>query len=282
MNLFTLILQILLTIPLTIILNYINKKENKVYNRLLIPTLYIIIVAALLPIVKENIFLIVIFEIFTRNFYITNVVNVEKQTSNFGFIIESILSVAISLFAYNYFISKVDTVVPAPETIKPFLWFIMALYVTYLYNVSTKDRKVQNTQKYKRRKKEQTIMQYAKFKNQYYSVVKSKNDTVNNMAYAIMIYEDYKTPKVGRKITDYVGAVAKRERKQGIMQINSYDHITDEESIKMVISEMESIVKKGNKTKGKELLESLLPRYNNEEKEEIIAIYNEINEFVKR
>ena len=140
MNLFTLVLQILLTIPLTIILNYVNKKDNKLVNRLLIPTIYIVIVAALLPIVKENIFLIVIFEIFVRNFYITNVVNVEKQTSSVGFIIESVISVALSLFAYNYFISQVETVVPAPETIKPFIWFLIILYATYIYSASTKEK----------------------------------------------------------------------------------------------------------------------------------------------
>lgn len=281
MSLFTLVLQILLTIPLTIILNYINKKENKAINRILIPTFYIILVAALLPIVKENIFLIVIFEIFVRNFYITNVVNVEKQTSNFAFIVESILSVALSLFAYNYFISKVDTVIPAPETIKPFLWFLLILYVTYLYNMSTKNHKEVVKQKNKKRKKEQTIMQYAKFKNQYAPLVKSRNETINNLTYAIMIFEDWKTPKVNRKINEYFGAVAKTERKQGIMQVTSYNRVTDEESIKIVMDEMDAINKK-EKLKGRDLLEHLLPRYTIEEKEEIIDIYNEITEFLKK
>ncbi len=281
MSLFTLVLQILLKIPLTIILNFINKKENKSINRVLIPTFYIIFIAALLPVVKENIFLIVIFEIFVRNFYITNVVNVEKQTSNFAFIVESILSVALSLFAYNYFISKVDTVIPAPETIKPFLWFLLILYVTYLYNMSTKNHKEVVKQKNKKRKKEQTIMQYAKFKNQYAPLVKSRNETINNLTYAVMIYEDWKTPKVNRKINEYVGAVAKTERKQGIMQVTSYNRVTDEESIKIVMDEMDAINKK-EKLKGRDLLEHLLPRYTTEEKEEIIEIYNEITEFLKK
>ena len=281
MSLFTLVLQILLTIPLTIILNFINKKDNKALNRILIPTFYIILIAALLPVVKENIFLIVIFEIFVRNFYIKNVVNTEKQTSNFAFIIESILSVALSLFAYNYFISKVDTVIPAPETIKPFLWFLLILYVTYLYNMSTKNHKEVVQQKNVKRKKEQTIMQYAKFKNKYASLVKSRNETINNMTYAIMIYEDYKTPKVNRKINEYIGAVAKTERKQGIMQVTSYNHLTDEDSIKMVMEEMDAINKK-EKVRGRELLEKLLPRYTTDEKAEIIAIYDEIVEFLKK
>ena len=89
--------------------------------RILIPSIYIIIVAALIPYVKENIFLIVIFEIFIRNFYITNVVNQDKEISNTVFIIEAIISIALSLFTYNFFIDQVETVVPDAESIKPFV-----------------------------------------------------------------------------------------------------------------------------------------------------------------
>ena len=105
MTLTTIILQILLTIPLTIILNYFKKEENRRINQLIIPSLYIIIISALIPSVKENIFLIVVFEIFIRNFYITNIVNGNNEISTFTYIIESIISIAISLFTYNYFIS---------------------------------------------------------------------------------------------------------------------------------------------------------------------------------
>ena len=140
MTLSTIILQILLTIPLTIILNHFQKEENRRINQLLIPTIYMIIIAALIPAVKENIFLIVVFEIFIRNFYITNVVNSNNEVSNTTYILESIISIAISLFTYNYFISQVDTIIPNPEDIKGFVWFLIILYVVYLYNLSTKNK----------------------------------------------------------------------------------------------------------------------------------------------
>ena len=164
MNLTTLLFKIVLTIQLTIILNYFKKKENRRINEILIPSIYIIIVAALLPIVKTNIFLIVIFEIFIRNFYITNVVNQDKEISNTMFIIESVISIALSLFTYNYFISKVDTVIPDPESIKPFIWFLMILFVVYLFKISTKDRVIKETTNQKKYKKEQIIIKYAKYK----------------------------------------------------------------------------------------------------------------------
>ena len=68
MTLTTIILQILLTIPLTILLNHFQNHENNKINKIIIPSIYIIIISALVPTVKENIFLIVIFEIFIRNF----------------------------------------------------------------------------------------------------------------------------------------------------------------------------------------------------------------------
>ena len=105
MTLATIIMQILLTIPLTIILNHFQKEENRRINQLIIPSLYIIIISALIPSIKENIFLIVVFEIFIRNFYITNIVNSQNEISNMTYVLESIVSIGLSLFTYNYFIN---------------------------------------------------------------------------------------------------------------------------------------------------------------------------------
>lgn len=281
MTLTTIILQILLTIPLTIILNHFQKEENRRINQLLIPSLYIIIISALIPSIKENIFLIVVFEIFIRNFYITNVVNSNTEISNTTYILESIVSIALSLFTYNYFIGQVDTVIPNPEDIKGFIWFLIILYATYLYNLSTKNKVKEEKIKDTKRKKEKTIMQYAKFKNLYAPLVKSKTELINNLTYAIMIFEDYRTPKIYRNINTYIGAVTKKETKYGIMQIPSYERISDEESIKRVISDFEKQLK-NTKLKEEDQLLKLLSNYKKEEQQEIISIYNEILEFSKK
>ena len=281
MTLSTIILQILLTIPLTIILNHFQKEENRRINQLLIPTIYMIIIAALIPAVKENIFLIVVFEIFIRNFYITNVVNSNNEVSNTTYILESIISIAISLFTYNYFISQVDTIIPNPEDIKGFVWFLIILYVVYLYNLSTKNKVKQEKIKTTKRKVEKTIMQYAKFKNMYAPIIKSKNEFINNLVYAIMIHEDYKTPKIYRNIHAYIGAITKKETKYGIMQIPSYKRMSDEDSIKKVINDFEKQIK-NSKLKENDKVDKLLSEYNNESKQDIKEIYNEINEFLKK
>ncbi len=281
MTLTTIILQILLTIPLTIILNYFKKEENRRINQLIIPSLYIIIISALIPGVKENIFLIVVFEIFIRNFYITNVVNGNNEISTFTYIIESILSIAISLFTYNYFISQVDTVIPNPEDIKGFVWFLIILYITYLYKLSTKNKVKEEKIKTIKHKTEKIIMQYAKFKNIYSSQIKSKNEFINNLVYAIMIHEDYKTPKIYRNIHAYIGAVTKKETKYGIMQIPSYERLSDVASIKVVVDSFEKQLK-NTKLKEEEKLTKLLSNYKAEDQQNIISIYNDIVEFTKK
>ena len=281
MTLSTIIIQVLLTIPLTILLNYFNNKENRRLNQILIPSIYIILISALLPSIKENIFLIVIFEIFIRNFYVTNITNRQVETSILTFIIESILSIALSLFTYNYFINQVSTVIPNPEEIKGFIWFLIILYIANLYKVNSQNKVIKEKTQSIKRKKEKTIMQYAKFKNMYSQIVNSSEDMINNITYATMIYEDYKTPKFYRNINSYIGAVTKKETKYGIMQIPSYTRLSDEESIKMVIENFEN-KKKESKLKDKELLNELLNNYNEDSKKDIISIYNEILEFTQK
>ena len=280
MNLLTLILQIILTIPLTMLLTYFNKKENRRLNQLLIPSVYIILVAAILPIVKENIFLIVVFEIFIRNFYITNIINNEKEINNTTFIIESLLSIVISVLTYNLFISKVDTVIPDPESIRPFIWFLIVIFIVYLYKISTKDVKIKNEIKKTTYKREKNILQYAKFKNKYSYLIKSKNKVINNTIYAIMVYNDYNTPQIKRSINSYVGTITKKETKYGIMQIPSYEKISDEDSILFTINEFERRIK-NNKSKTKDIFDILTSSYNEKEKKDIKKIYDDIVEFSK-
>lgn len=281
MTLMTLIAQILLTIPLTIILKYFNKKENRLINHLIIPTVYIIIISALIPQVSTNIFLIVIFEIFIRNFYVTNITGEETEISKTSFLLESILSIAISLFTYNYFISKVDTVIPNPEDIKGFIWFLIIIYIVSLYNMSTKNKKSLVESKKKILKTEKVIMQYAKFKNLYYDVIKSKNNIINNLTYAIMINEEYKNPTAYRKVKENFNAILRKEYPYGIMQEKSPYRVSDKDSIINAINRFEKILK-NTELKEKEQVEKVLNNYPEEDKINIMNIYTIITDFNKK
>lgn len=278
MTLTSLIIQIILTIPLSIINEYLSNKENNRVNKILIPSVYMLLASALIPSIKENIFLIVVFEIFIRNFYISNISSKNNLISNTMFIIDSIISVGISLFVYNFFISKVDTVIPNPEEIKPFLWFLCIIYVFYVCKKNTEQRQVIKKKERIERKKEYTIMQYAKFKNKYNSYIKSKNKLINDFTYAVMINEAYKTSNVSRKLQEYMGAITKKETKYGIMRISSYTHLDDAESIKIF---MDSLEKKIKNLKDKESLDKILSLYEEDDQKNIKTIYDQIIEFTK-
>lgn len=280
MSLTTLIIQIALTIPLTLILNYCKKTENNKLEQIIIPSAYIIIMSALLPSVKENIFLIVIFEIFIRNFYITNITSNNGTDSTKSFIISGLLSIGLSLFTYNYFIANVESVIPNPEDIKSFIWFLIIIFVANIYKRSSTEKEIKETKKSLIRKKEHIIMQYAKYKSKYNNIIKSKNKIVNELVYAIMVHESIKTPSFYRKIEEYVGAITKKETKYGIMRIPSYSHLTDEQSINITIESFENQIKE--MTSGKNVLDELLINYTLQDKDNIIYIYNEINEFSKK
>ena len=278
MTLTTLIIQILLTLPLTFIINTLSKKDNNTIHRIIVPTVYTIILAALIPSIKENIFLIVIFELFIRNFYISNFSN--KANNITKFLIEALLSVALCLFTYNQFISKIDNVLPTPESIKPFLWFLMIVYIYTLCKPQI--NKVNQMIPEKRTvDKENTIMLFAKYKNKYHKVIKTKNTLITNLVYSIMIYNGITKPTALRKATELKGIITTKPVPYGIMQVTSKIKITDEESIGIVVSNFEKQIK-NSKLKENDKVDKLLSEYNNESKQEIKEIYNEINEFLKK
>lgn len=278
MTLTTLIIQILLTLPLTFIINTLSKKDNNTIHRIIVPTVYTIILAALIPSIKENIFLIVIFELFIRNFYISNFSN--KANNITKFLIEALLSVALCLFTYNQFISKIDNVLPTPESIKPFLWFLMIVYIYTL--CKSQINKVNQMIPEKRTvDKENTIMLFAKYKNKYHKVIKTKNTLITNLVYSIMIYNGITKPTALRKATELKGIITTKPVPYGIMQVTSKIKITDEESIGIVVSNFEKQIK-NSKLKENDKVDKLLSEYNNESKQEIKEIYNEITEFLKK
>ena len=124
-------------------------------------------------------------------------------------------------------------------------------------------------------------MEYAKFKNIYSSYVKSKSDLINNLVYAIMIYENSKTPKLYRNLNAYIGLITKKETKFGIMQVPSYERLSDEESIKRVISTFEKQLK-NTELKENDKLNKLLSNYKQDERNEILENYSDIVEFSKK
>lgn len=285
MNLFVLLLQVIFTIPLFCILEFFNKKELSNIQKILIPVVYIIILSALCTEIKSNIYLIVIFEVFLHNFYTNHIINKEILVNKKEYFINSIISILLSVFIYDYFISKVDSVIPQAEEFRPLLWFLIIIFLYNLFkNNFVKVEKLKKNN-FIDRKREYVVITYAKLKNKYYRIVKSKNILVNRVIYAIMIYENYKNPVLVRRFTNIINRFINKESKYGIMQVESEKEVDDEKSIKLVLAKMDKSYTKMDKKLSDMDKVSLLLKEKYEDIEyinDVIDIYNEIIEFENR
>lgn len=285
MNLLVILLQLLLTIPLFCILEYFNKKNISTIQKILIPVIYIIILAGLCSEVKSNIYLIVIFEVILHNFYTNNIINKEILVNKKEYFINSLVSVVLSICIYDYYISKVDYIFPLASEFRSLLWFLIVIFIYNLFKSNI--TKSENTKKisFIDRKREYVVVMYAKLKNKYYKLVKSKDLIINRLVYSIMIYENYKNPSLYRKINVVKNRFIRKDSKYGIMQVESDKELDDEKSIRLSISKLEKdYAKVDKKVKEVDVLKTLLgEKYsNNEYINDIIDIYNEINEFENR
>ena len=276
MNILVLFIQILLVIPLFCILEYFNKKNINIIEKVLIPVCYILIVSGICPELKNNIYFIVIFEVILHEFYnnyFKEIVTYNKK----DYFIEIILSILLSLIVYYYYINKVKYVLPNPQEFRPFIFFLIIIFIYTLIKNNIEFKKKEKESNFIDKKREYVIVEYAKLKNKYYKIVKTSNKDIERLIYSIMIYENYKNPLVIRKIKLIINRFSNRNKnKYGIMQVESSKELTDEESIKAVLKDI-------SKEKEKNIVNIISNRYEDPfYKKDILDIYIELKEFEKK
>lgn len=266
MTLLVLLIDVLLTIPLTFIMMNIEKRKENFLYLIIVPSIYTIILASLIPLIKTNIFLIPIFEIFIRNFYTTNVI--EEIKNNKNYLLSSLLSIGLAIITYTYFISKVKNILPTPEELRNIIWIII-LFIVYSL-VKDKDIK-QSKIKTLENKNEYILMQYAKYKARYN--INSKEEIVNNTIYSLLIYNNYNTPLIYRNIKNYIKHLLNKEVKYSSLEISSPTPLSEEQAIIYLKKELEKEYKKNNN------LDNYLSKYTKEELKEIKHINSIISGF---
>ena len=135
-------------------------------------------------------------------------------------------------------------------------------------------------EKINRYKKEDIIIEYAKYKNKYYNIINTKYNELIQVIYSIIIYESNNRSKTLRKIDNLIFRINHKEKKLGIAGILSNKLITDEESIIILIAKLEELYNKISKKKNinnKQI--ELIKEYYTENYDNIINIYNEIIDF---
>ena len=287
MSLVTIFIYLIFAILLFFILNYFDKaeKENNIIHAV-IPIVYEIVLAGLFTSesayeIKQNLFLIVIFELVIRLYYIKNILKREDlMNPSFYFQIYGI-SIVGSYIANVYFISEVSSVFPTAEEMRVGIWLLI---IIFLYMTAKKHIRIQYKEQvstFADRKQEYILVQYTRFKNMYQKNIKVKNKSIYPVVYAIMIYENYKRPIFFRKLDYITHRLTGREKKMGIMQIASSTEMDDATSIKMTVKKLEKLESELTKKSKKQYVGQLLNLYYENEKvaHDAFEIYQKIIEF---
>mgnify|MGYP004460863919 CR=1 FL=1 len=271
---------LLMALILFFLINFLKFKKK---DSLLFPIFYLFICASYLELhnlAYNYIFIIIVFEFFIELFY-----NYTLRDNKASFDINYFLKkysflIIFSVFLENYLFSKVSSILPNIEMVKTIIWFIILLY---LYNLVEELIKVcengKNTYN-ALQDKNYIISSYAKYKLQYKDILSNYEIPVKELALALLIYEDYNTPKLKRNLDNFLFGRLKKVGKLGIMQVETKTFITDEESIRFVCNALEKkyeeISYHKNNT-GKIILKDYLKDYN--KYNIVVNIYENIKAF---
>lgn len=247
MSLGTIFLYLISGIGLYFLLNYVDKKYRDNYiNGAVISIIYIIILAGIfsnynLVSNNDNIFLIIVIEFFIRLFidcYIKEIPFFRDGSINKKKYIISILGGYIINY---YFINRVSNVFLEGDDLKIIIWGLIILYLYFMFKNDFGKYKFRENKFYFYRDREYVVMQYAKFKNKYFRVVRSRYRELIPVIYSIMIYENYNKGSLIRKFDILKYKIYKRRDKFGIMQIFSNYPVSDNRSIVIAIRKLERL-----------------------------------------
>lgn len=286
MNLFTIFVYVISSVILFYILNYFDKaeKENNIIHAV-VPIIYEIVLAGIftnfgIDGVNSNIFLIVIFELFIRLYYVKNILKREDLMNPSFYLQIYTISILGCYFVNRYFISEVISVFPSAEEMKVGIWLLIILFLYFLAKKHIHFQYKEQVSTFGERKQEYIVVQYTRFKNMYHKDIKLKEKELNLILYAIMIYENYKRPKFFRKIDTIFYRFTGSERKLGIMQIPSRVELDDVASIKLASRKIEKISSSIKSTKKNLVIDILNQYYENENVvREVNEIYQQIIKF---
>lgn len=275
---------LLLSLLLFFILNYFKKFENKVPSvMIIIPVIYIFLISELPGISKDFIYFVIVFEFLLRIYY-EKVILAKDERIDINYYIQNYgISFIISYILTECFIRKVDTVFLSLEDTKFGIWFLIVLFLYKVFNGEITIKLETNKNISTKLKEETIVVRYAKFKNQYSSLVKNKDKDFSLLIYAIMIYESSNRSKFLRGVDKIIYRFTGKVSKMGIMQVESNKELTDEESIKQVIKEINKL-KKDNKSKKKLSYHDILNMYylDQNKVDNILEVHNVLKDFEKK
>lgn len=216
---------------------FVKTEEAPALNfliRVLTPIVYIILISTILYNLKldkyvVNIFFVNVYYILFRLAFnlITNrgiLLNWYRQFLYWFSII------VLSYYTYDKLIKIKANILPDFTTVSNELWIIILIF---LFQIANNLRFSQDeTQK---RKENYLVKRHSYFKEKYGILIEkhTKNEILECIVYAILIYEDFNRPKVARIIENINFKITKKPHTLGVMQVFSKKLINDYESVKL-------------------------------------------------
>lgn len=186
--------------------------------------------------------------------------------------------VIIGFILNQELINRVDQVFLSGEDFRIIIWFLLFLFFYSFF----KNRNILQSSISKSKQlisREMVLVQYVKLKDQYFDDLHCEEKEMSNLLLAIMIFENHRRGKILRKM-DYLSfRLNGGKKKLGIMQVESKQFITDQESIEIVYKKLNKLYHKDIKTKKKMKFEDVIEKYSGENASEIHAIFDIIRKF---
>lgn len=283
MNLLQIILYLGFAIILFYVSNYFQKFQEKTPSiMIIIPVIYIILISGLSFVDTSCIYLVILMEMFIRIYYTKIILNQEELINTNYYIQNYGLAIIIAFIVTRCFIVKVDNIFPTASEWRMGIWFLIILFFYKTLNGVVTFKLEKQEQINFKMKEEMIIVRYAKLKNNYSHLIKSKNKDFNSLIYSIMIFKDYHRSSFLRSIDKIRFRFTGKNMKLGIMQVETSREITDEESIKLSIKELAKIEKdlsSSKKIKKQDLYQEILNQYDPNNSSNIMTIYKAIKDF---
>ena len=283
MNLLQIILYLGFAIILFYVSNYLQKFQEKTPSiMIIIPVIYIILISGLSFVDTSCIYLVILMEMFIRIYYTKIILNQEELINTNYYIQNYGLAIIIAFIVTRCFIVKVDNIFPTASEWRMGIWFLIILFFYKTLNGVVTFKLEKQEQINFKMKEDMIIVRYAKLKNNYSHLIKSKNKDFNSLIYSIMIFKDYHHSSFLRSIDKIRFRFTGKNMKLGIMQVETSREITDEESIKLSIKELAKIEKDlslSKKIKKQDLYQEILNQYDTNNSSNIMTIYKTIKDF---
>lgn len=283
MDLLQIILYLGFAIILFFILNYFQKFEDKTPSiMIIIPVIYIILISGISFVDTSCIYLVILMEMFIRIYYTKIILNQEELMNTNYYIQNYGLAIILAFIVTRCFIIKVDSIFPTASEWRMGIWLLIILFLYKTLNGVVTFKLEKQEQLNFKMKEEMIIVRYAKLKNSYSHLIKSKNKDFNSLIYAIMIFKDYHRSNFLRSVDRIRFRFTGKTMKMGIMQVETNKEISDEESIKIVIKDLNKIEKElstNKKIKKQDLYQELLREYGFNNIDDVFNIYKTIKDF---